>query len=86
MIEGCPQHVVIVGAGVIQFGILYLYRFILHLCLGKFIEITVNTVFAIIALDSLLCEFKYVIEFQSRSFSFKFIQTLVDYAVVMVEL
>ena len=62
-VSGCPQHVVIVSAVVIQFGILYLYRFILHLCLGKLIKITVNAVFAIIALDFLLCEFKYVIEF-----------------------
>ena len=73
-VSGCHQYVVIVGAVVIQFGILYLYRFILHLCRGKFIEITVNAVFAIIALDFLLCEFKYVIEFQpgtSLSSSFK---------------
>ena len=53
---------------------------------SKLIKITANAVFAIIALDFLLCEFKYVIEFQPRDFSLKFIQTLVDYAVVMVEL
>lgn len=85
-VSGGLQHVVIVNAVVIQFGILHFYRFVFHVCLDKLIKITVNTVFSIIALDFFLCKIKDIIEFQPRRFSFKVVQTFVDYAVILIEL
>lgn len=85
-VSGGLQHVFIVSTVIIQFGILHFYRFVFHVSLGKLIKITVDAVFAIIALDFFLCKFKDIIEFQPWSFSFKVVQTLVDYAVVLIEL
>ena len=50
-VSGGLQHVVIVNAVVIQFGILHFYRFVFHVCLDKLIKITINTVLSMIALD-----------------------------------